>query len=270
MRRILALFTIVSLLAAPAAQAQPAAQCDSAPASPLASISSFLAANANRDGDWREATVLPYRDGWLDEVVTLSGLVQQDGLASTKHDDWRCGAMVGLAGAIVGGRGAFETLLTGLDKKRRHAPSDRKTLAAVRARFDANTLRASDLHLLGDVIYRAHVGVRGGSSDGQISAMIRASGATRIPTRSEKPSEIAKRLDPGEAFPMNVDLSPKDKPNTEWHVILVWKDKAGTTRIYDSDQLEGSQVLEGDLTKYVEHATAEAPLAAKFTLDGVR
>lgn len=270
MRRLFALFTIAFLFAAPSAQAKPAAQCEVVPSSPVAAISTFLASNANRNGDWREATVLPYRDGWLDEVVTLSGLVQQDGLASTKHDDWRCGAMVGLAGAIVGGREAFDTLLTRLEKKRGHTRPDGQTLTAIRARFASDTLRAADLHRLGDIVYRAHVGVRGGSSDGQISAMIRASGARRIATRSAKPAVIAASLAPGEAFPMNVDLSPAGKPNTQWHVILVWKDKAGTTRIYDSDRLEGSQVLQGDLSEYISHATAEAPLAAKFTLANPR
>ena len=65
----------------------------------------------------------------------------------------------------------------------------------------------------------------------------------------------------GELFPMNLVV------DDVWHVTLVWKDRDGIVRLYDSDRLPGSQVFverSPGFERYITAHTAETPLREKF------
>lgn len=201
--------------------------------------------NALKDasGEWYENVRLPYRGGWLDTRAALDGLTQQDRLRWTRHDDEKCGAMVGLAAAIVGGRETFGELLSRLEK--RSAFQFRPKLAQARERFEKGTLTAGDLHRVGEVLYSTYVGGRDGSSDGDISRMVRASGYSRVATGAKTPRELLEKARPGDVFPLNVYLEQPEFIG--WHVVLVWKDADGVAHVYDSDKdvADGQVFTEG-------------------------
>lgn len=233
MRSILSLF-LVPLLAAP-----PAAATECPPAATGESIRAIGDALRDASGEWLSNVRLPYRGDWLDAVAVLDGLAQQDRLRWTRHDDEKCGAMVAMAAAIVGGREKFDELLSKLEKKA--APRFRSKLEQARERFEAGTLTAGDLHRVSEILYVTYVGGRDGSSDGDISRMIRASGYSRIATAAKTPRELLAKAKPGDLFPLNVYLEQPDFIG--WHVVLVWKDADGVARVFDSDKFKGPQVF---------------------------
>lgn len=193
-------------------------------------------------GEWRENVALPTKDGFVDPVAALDGLAQQDRLRWTKHDDEKCGAMVATAAALVGGRDRFGALLAKLEAKAK--PRFQDELARARARFETNRLTAGDLHRVSEILYNTYVGGKDGSTDGDISKMVRASGRKRIPTTAKSPRELVDAMKAGDAFPLNVYLEQPEFIG--WHVVLVWKDAAGVARVYDSDKFKGPQVFAED------------------------
>lgn len=198
-------------------------------------------ADALRDasGEWHENAVLPTAGDFVDPVAALDGISQQDRLRWTRHDDEKCGAMVAAAAALAGGRERFDGLLTRLEG--RAANRYRRELARARKNFEANRLTAGDLHRVSEILYGTYVGGTDGSSDGDISKMIRASGYTRIATGAKTPRELVDAMKPGDVFPLNVYLEQPEFIG--WHVVLVWKDAAGVARVYDSDKFKGPQVF---------------------------
>lgn len=202
-------------------------------------------ADALRDasGEWRENAVLPTHGDFLDPVAALDGLAQQDRLRWTKHDDEKCGAMVATAAAIAGGREKFDALLTRLEAKAK--PRFQDELARARKAFEKNRLTAGDLHRVSEILYNTYVGGTDGSSDGDISKMVRAGGRKRIATDAKTPRELVDLMEPGDAFPLNVYLE-QAPVFVGWHVVLVWKDAAGVARVYDSDKFKGPQVFADD------------------------
>lgn len=198
-------------------------------------------ADALRDasGEWRENAVLPTKGDFVDAVAALDGLAQQDRLRWTRHDDEKCGAMVATAAAVVGGREKFGALLGRLEGKA--ANQFKPALRRARAAFEANRLTAGDLHRVSEVLYSTYVGGTDGSSDGDISKMVRASGYKRIVTGAKSPRDLVESMQPGDVFPLNVYLEQPEFIG--WHVVLVWKDAAGVARVYDSDKFKGPQVF---------------------------
>lgn len=198
-------------------------------------------ADALRDasGEWRENVVLPTLGNFVDPVAALDGLSQQDRLRWTRHDDEKCGAMVATAAAVAGGRERFDDLLTRLESKA--ANRYKRELARARANFEANRLTAGDLHRVSEILYGTYVGGTDGSSDGDISKMIRAGGYKRIATDAKSPRALVDAMRPGDVFPLNVYLEQSEFIG--WHVVLVWKDAAGVARVYDSDKFKGPQVF---------------------------
>lgn len=208
-------------------------------------------ADALRDasGEWRENAVLPTHGDFLDPVAALDGLAQQDRLRWTRHDDEKCGAMVATAAAVAGGRERFGALLSKLEAKA--ANQFQPALRRARAAFDANRLTAGDLHRVSEVLYSTYVGGHDGSSDGDISKMVRASGYKRIATTAKTPRELVGLMQPGDAFPLNVYLE-QAPVFVGWHVVLVWKDAAGVARVYDSDKFKGPQVFADGGTPFAD------------------
>lgn len=198
-------------------------------------------ADALRDasGEWRENAKLPTSGDFVDAVAALDGLAQQDRLRWTRHDDEKCGAMVATAAAVVGGREKFGDLLGRLEAKA--ANQFQPALRRARAAFEKNELTAGDLHRVSEVLYSTYVGGRDGSSDGDISKMVRASGYKRIVTGAKSPRDLVTSMQPGDVFPLNVYLEQPEFIG--WHVVLVWKDAAGVARVYDSDKFKGPQVF---------------------------
>ena len=215
-------------------------------------------------GEWRETARLPWNGDWLDVKAVLGGLVQQDNLRDTKHDDEKCGAMVATAAALTGGPERFRKLLDRIEAKARGR--DRANVIAARRALDARTLTAGDLHRVSEALYRTYVGGRDGSSDGDISKMIRASGRPRVATAAKSPREILAELAPGEAFPLNVYLEQPEFIG--WHVVLVWKDADGTPYVYDSDRMPGSQVFGPDRPEfrsaYLDYVSPGEKVAAEW------
>jgi hypothetical protein len=200
--------------------------------------------SAFSQADFAEGTVLPYDGGWLDPKLALGGLDQFDRLAVTVHDGDRCGAMVALAAAVIGGEAAFDALLSHVEARRALDPKDTKTLAAIRARFEARSLRTRELHLLADCMMRAYVphSWNSGSADGEAASMIRASGWKSTRTSSSKPFDLVASLGPGEVVPLSLDVTLDGKG---WHWILAWRDEGGALWLYNSDDVPGSHVHDG-------------------------
>jgi hypothetical protein len=217
-----------------------------------------------KTGDWREAAVLPYAGGWLDARAVLDGLDQYDHLTSTTRDDVRCGAMVGTAAAILTGREAFDRVLTHVEEKRGSSTLDHAALLRIRHDFTAGALTTRDLHGFADALLRAYVPGGGGSTDGQISEMIRSSGLVKEDAGSSVPADVIAGLAPGEKFPLSLDI---DGDGTGWHVTLVWMDDAGAVWLYTSDSHPGGHVAARDSAYFNWHLaqpTAEDPLKEKF------
>ncbi|MFM2151786.1 MAG: hypothetical protein RL199_221 [Pseudomonadota bacterium] len=219
----------------------------------------------NARGDWLANTRLPYDGDWLDLPVVLDGLSQFDYLSETTRDEERCGAMVSLAAALLGGPETFEHLLDRIEPKRRKDPRDKAALARARRAFDARTLTAGDLYRTADALLRSYVHKRGGSSDGDIDEMIQASGLEPLDAGSTVPREILADLEPGELFPLNLYL-----PHWEvWHVTLVFKDDEGTAWVFDSDKRDDWKnhlLREGtpEFGYYLGDETAEWLLQKKY------
>jgi hypothetical protein len=180
--------------------------------------------------DFSEDTVLPYAGNWLDAPKALDGVSQFDRLKGTVHDDAKCSTMVATAAAIVGGKARFLTLLDALEKKRAGQSADLATLAKVRHAVDQKKLTPRRLHELTEVMVRAYK-VADGAYDWQIAAMVRASGYVAVHVGSSKPAVLVDHLLPNEVVPLAIvsDNVP--------HITLIWKDAAGTVRLYDSDNL---------------------------------
>jgi hypothetical protein len=191
--------------------------------------------------DFPEARVLPYAGAWLDVRATLSGLDQFDRLSETVHDGDRCGAMVAIAAAVVGGADAFEALLAHVEARRAPDAADAESLRAIRARLEARTLRARDVHVLADCVMRAYAphSYRSGSSDGEEASMIRAAGWVGARGSSKSPASLLAALGPGDVVPLSLDVSIDDKG---WHWILGWRDQGGALFLYDSDDVPGPHV----------------------------
>jgi hypothetical protein len=217
--------------------------------------------------DFAEARVLPYAGSWLDVELTLGGLDQFDRLKDTVHDGDRCGAMVAIAAAIVGGRASFGTLLTHVEGKRAFDATDRATLATIRTDFDANALRTRDLHRLADCVMRAYAphSWNVGSTDGEAVAMIRAGGWASTRIGSKRPLDLLAALRPGEIFPMSLDLTLDGK---NWHWLLLWKDSAGSPRLYNSDSVPVHVVRPGAaFDSMLANPTASFNLEESFHLE---
>jgi hypothetical protein len=217
-----------------------------------------------KSGDWREATVLPYAGDWLDGRAVLDGLAQVDHLTSTTRDDVRCGAMVGTAAAILTGRASFDRLLTRVEQKRAGSTRDRTALAVVRHDTAVQALTTRDLHRFADALLRAYVPGSGGSSDGQISEMIRGSGLEKVDAGSSVPADVIAGLAPGELFPLSLDIYGD---GTGWHVTLVWMDDAGAVWLYTSVDHPGGHVAARDTDYFNWHlaqSSASDPLMEKF------
>lgn len=190
-------------------------------------------------GEWYENAPLPYSNGWLDAPAALDGITQQDRLRWTRHDDEKCAAMLATAAAVVGGRERFGALLDRLDQKA--LARYRKPLARARSSFERDRLTAGDIHRVSEILYITYVGGNDGSSDGDISRMIRASGFARVATPGKTPRELLDAAKPGDVFPVNQYLEQPEFIG--WHTVLAWKDAAGVARIYDSDKFDGPQVF---------------------------
>lgn len=223
--------TLLFLLVLPGSAAAADASCADAP-SPLATL-------ADASGEWYENAPLPYRDGWLDAPAALDGITQQDRLRWTRHDGEKCAAMLATAAAIVGGRARFEALLASLERKA--LPRYRGPLARARQAFEADRLSAGDVHRVSEILYVTYVGGKDGSSDGDISRMIRASGYRRVDAGAKTPRELLTEARPGDVFPVNLYLEQPDFIG--WHTVLAWKDADGIARVYDSDRFRGPQVF---------------------------
>lgn len=251
----------LSLLPAPAGSA-------SCPAEPSAA-EALTDALRDASGEWYENAVLPYKDGWLDAPAALDGITQQDRLRTTRHDDEKCAASLATAAAIVGGRARFEALLARLEEKA--LPRYRKPLARARKAFETNRLTAGDIHRVSEILYITYVGGSDGSSDGDISRMIRASGYKRVESGGKTPREVLEAAKPGDVFPVNLFLEQPDFIG--WHTVLAWKDAAGNARIYDSDKFRGPQVFgESDpafSSSYVDWVSPNERVPAEWKLGTV-
>ncbi len=237
------------------------AACGGAPDS-----SDATSESAYSKADFAESRLLPYAGAWLDVDAALGGLDQFDRLAATIHDGDRCGAMAAIAAAVVGGEGAFDTLLSHVEARRASDSADTKTLAVIRANFEARKLRTRDLHLFADCVMRAYVphGFNSGSTDGQEATMIRASGWTSTKQASTKPADLLASLAPGEIVPLSLDVTQDGKG---WHWILAWRDASGALALYDSDDQPGPHVHHGgtpDFDARVTNPTASSELRETF------
>jgi hypothetical protein len=160
------------------------------------------------------------------------------GSRGTIHDDVKCSTMVAIGAAIVGGEKRFVKLLDAVEKQREGKKDDLDVLARVRAAVAEKRLTPRLLHELTDVMVRAF-GLLGGALDSQIAAMIRDSGYEAVHVGSSNPQDLVDSLQPNEIVPMGTVADGED------HVILIWKDGAGTVRIYDSDDLHGHVMPRG-------------------------
>jgi hypothetical protein len=242
--------------------------CDGAPA-PIADVlvdDSDGKADSTRTlrGDFRERTVLPYAGGWLDARTVLDGLGQIDHLRATTRDDVRCGAMVGMAASILGGADAFARLYAHVEKHRSWSSRDRRLLATVGDDLGAASLTTRDLHLFADALLRAYVPGSGGSSDGQIAEMLRASGLHETDAGSDDAATVIAGLAAGEMFPLTLDI---DGDGTGWHVTLVWRDADGVW-LYTSVTQSGDPHVAAQgsdyFTWHLAQPTASDPLKKKF------
>ena len=172
--------------------------------------------------------------------------------------------MVATAAAVAGGRETFDALLTKLQAKAK--PRFQDELARARKAFDANRLTAGDLHRVSEILYNTYVGGTDGSTDGDISKMVRAGGRKRIETTAKTPRELVAAMQPGDAFPLNVYLEQPEFIG--WHVVLVWKDAAGVARVYDSDKFKGPQVFADDgaafAGTYIDWVSPSEKIAAEW------
>jgi hypothetical protein len=210
--------------------------------------------------DFAEDSVLPYAGDWLDIPKALSGVGQFDRLSGTIHDDAKCSTMVGMAAAIVGGRDRFTKFVDAAARLRDGHKDDLDILDAVRAAVDARKLTPRLLHELTEVVVRAY-GVANGAYDGQISKMVRASGYEAIHLSSSKPQALVDSLENHEVVPLATIADNED------HITLLWKDGAGTVRLYDSDDIHGSHVLPRGSAMYnkrVEDPRSTWDLAEKY------
>ena len=210
--------------------------------------------------DTAEDAVLPYKGAWLDAPRALSGVGQFDRLKGTIHDDARCSTMVAIAAAIVGGPDRFGRVLSEGARLRAADRDDLRMVDRAREAADERRLTPRHLHELSDVVVRAYK-VANGAYDGEISRMVRASGYTSIPVGSKRADMLVASLEPGEVVPLATVA--ENIP----HITLLWRDAAGTVRLYDSDDVKGSHVMPRGSARYrerVEDPQSEWSLAAKY------
>lgn len=201
------------------------------------------AASADEDftkSDFKADDVLPYAGDWLDPPKALAGIGQFDRLRGTIHDDAKCSTMVAMAAAVVGGKDRFLRFLDAVVRLREGRRDDLAILERARAATLENRLTSRHIHELTEVVVRAY-GVGHGAYDEQIAEMIRASGYRTVKVGSTEPQALVDALDDGDVFPLSI-LAP-DGDKLIPHITLVWKDRRGVVRLYDSDDIGGPHVL---------------------------
>lgn len=198
--------------------------------------------------------MLPYAGDWLDAPKALAGIGQFDRLRGTIHDDAKCSTMVAMAAAVVGGKERFLRFLDAVARRREGRRDDLAILERARAATLENRLTSRHIHELTEAVVRAY-GVRNGAFDEQIAEMIVASGYRATKVGSTKPDVLAAALEEGDVFPLSI-LAP-DGDKLIPHITLVWKDRRGVVRLYDSDDIGGSHVLPRGSAGYRDRMSRE-------------
>jgi hypothetical protein len=202
--------------------------------------------------DFPADQVLPYAGGWLDAPKALAGIGQFDRLKGTIYDDSKCSTMVAIGAAIVGGRDHFLRFLDAVTRLREGRREDLATVDRTRAATYESRLTARHLHELTEVVVRAY-DLRGGAYDEQIADMVRASGYRSVKVGSTKPQALVESLEEGEVAPLSIMAPEGDKLIP--HITLLWKDRRGTVRLYDSDDVGGSHVMPRGSAPYNDRMT---------------
>ena len=202
--------------------------------------------------DFPADQVLPYAGDWLDAPKALAGIGQFDRLRGTIHDGAKCSTMVGMAAAVVAGKERFLRFLDVVARLREGRRDDLAILERVRAATRENRLTSRHLHDLTETVVRAY-DVRFGAYDEQIAEMIVASGYRTMKVGSTKPEALVDALDEGDVFPLSI-LSPEGDKLIP-HITLVWKDRRGVVRLYDSDDIGGPHVLPRGSAGYRDRMT---------------
>ena len=202
--------------------------------------------------DFRADDVLPYAGDWLDAPKALAGIGQFDRLRGTIHDDAKCSTMVAMAAAVVAGKDRFLRFLDAVVRLRESRRDDLAIVDRARTATLENRLTSRHVHELTEVVVRAYR-VGNGAYDEQIAEMIRASGYRAVKVGSTEPAVLVDALDEGDVFPLSI-LAP-DGDKLIPHITLVWKDRRGVVRLYDSDDIGGPHVLPRGSAGYRDRMT---------------
>jgi hypothetical protein len=202
--------------------------------------------------DYPADQVLPYAGGWLVAPKTLAGVGQFDRLRGTIYDDSKCSTMVAIGAAIVGGEDYFVRFVDAVARKRDGKRDDLEVLERVRAAVAEKRLTPRHLHELTDVTVRAY-DLRGGAYDEQIAEMVKASGYRSVRVGSSKPQVLVDALQENDVVPLSI-MAPEGNRLIP-HITLLWKDRRGVVRLYDSDDVGGSHVMPRGSRAYNDRMT---------------